>query len=132
MRCTGVAVRHFQTQFHAPGSFPLLESPGAGLSASPPIEKVTVPAKQNEIHIHTYNRGFLFTLNTVAIVFSVSMLYQGIKVQKHRIITLKTHYVYNCKKSISFNYYMQNKLQVLILLEHSRLNIIYHIIISAK
>lgn len=47
MRCTGVAVRHFQTQFHAPGSFPLLESPGAGLSASPPIEKVTVPAEKN-------------------------------------------------------------------------------------
>ena len=82
MRCTGVAVRHFQTQFHAPGSFPLLESPGAGLSASPPIEKVTVPAKKkiHEIHIHIYNRGFLFTLNTVATVFPATTIYQGIKV----------------------------------------------------
>lgn len=60
IRCTGVAVRHFQTQFHAPGSFPLLESPGAGLSASPPIEKVTVPAEKELIVLsHVY----LFTFD---------------------------------------------------------------------
>lgn len=41
-----MAVRHFQTQFHAPGSFPVVASPGAGLSASPPIENVTVPAAE--------------------------------------------------------------------------------------
>lgn len=59
IRCTGVAVRHFQTQFHAPGSFPLLESPGAGLSASP-IEKVTVPAEKKLILFYLYNYICLF------------------------------------------------------------------------
>lgn len=58
IRCTGVAVRHFQTQFHAPGSFPLLESPGAGLSASP-IEKITVPAEKKLILFYLYNYMFI-------------------------------------------------------------------------
>lgn len=43
IRWTGVAVRHFHTQFHPPGSFALDMSPGPGLSASPPIENVTAP-----------------------------------------------------------------------------------------
>jgi len=44
IRWTGVAVRHFHTQFQPPGSFAIAVSPGPGLSASPPIENVTVPA----------------------------------------------------------------------------------------
>lgn len=44
IKWTGIAVRHFHTQFQAPGSLAKFVSKGCGLSASPPIENVTASA----------------------------------------------------------------------------------------